>query len=127
MDTNRPEGAFSPRQFATIVGMSENSVRLALREGRITASTDGGGRRWIPEAEVTSRFALQLTSPVTQAATLRQLRLNAAVARAELGPDADLVSSAEAYLRALNAQPVIDHEREAATHIDMAFVEPRNA
>ena len=38
MDVTQPDGHFSPRQFATVVGLSEGSTRLALREHRISAS-----------------------------------------------------------------------------------------
>ena len=110
METTQLEGHFSPRQYATVVGMSENSVRLALREGRLTALTGDDGRRWIPEAEITARFALELTSPVTQAATLAMLRRNAATARVGLSPDDDLIRGAELYLRALHTEPSIEGE-----------------
>jgi hypothetical protein len=52
MEVSRPEGTYSPREWSTIVGMSEGSTRQALREGRLTASKDSYGRRWIPEAEI---------------------------------------------------------------------------
>ena len=84
MDATRPTGTVSPREWSTIVGMGEGATRQALRELRLTASKDSFGRRWIPEVEIAKRFALELTSLVTQTATLAMLRRNAETARVEL-------------------------------------------
>ena len=100
MDVTQPDGHVSPRQFAAVVGLSEGSTRLALREHRISAMTGDFGRRWIPESEITKRFALQLTNPITQGATLATLRRNALVAKVELSPDNELVRNAELFLSA---------------------------
>ena len=107
MDVTQPDGHISPRQFATVVGLSEGSTRLALREHRISAMTGDFGRRWIPESEITRRFALQLTNPITQAATLATLRRNALVAKVELSPDDELIRNAELFLSAASDEPTL--------------------
>jgi hypothetical protein len=105
MDVTQPDGHFSPRQFATVVGLSEGSIRLALREHRISAMTGDFGRRWIPESEITKRFALQLTNPITQGATLATLRRNARVAQVALSPDDELIRNAQLFLSAAIDEP----------------------
>ena len=72
MEVKRPDGTVSPREWATIVRMGEGATRVALREGRLTASTDENRRRWISEAEISKRFALELTSTVKQAKRWRR-------------------------------------------------------
>jgi hypothetical protein len=105
MEVKRPDGTVSPREWATIVRMGEGATRVALREGRLTASTDENRRRWISEVEISKRFALELTSTVKQAATLATLRRNEAAAGVTLGPDEELVRNAELFLSAANDEP----------------------
>ncbi len=124
-NSTRPDGHLSPREYATVAQMSEASVRLALRENRLTAVRTSDNRRWLSQACLAQRFALQLTSSIIQAATLHRLRMNAQVARVELLPDEELVANAEAYLRALNVEARAEATVEAApVEREEAPVEP---